>query len=201
MEVIIRTGLPYQLTKCDTNTVYYIETKSIMSDAVEDYEIPTTAFVYIGKKIAEKEGGYDFLSDAGSEDYSHSYSVVDSPLSTPSSRTAPSGFHIAPLTIQQQANRGQAKPKPSTFPTQSDSRSTNITSKPTPTAATATAIAVPTTTTTADATTNAKISSTASSSEGLDRLRESTNEEDGDDFVSVGSSSIYSDCGRPLRWK
>eukprot|EP01036_Dinobryon_divergens_P034195 gene34194-44178_t len=132
------------------------ETKSILSDAVEDYEIPTTAFVYIGKKIAEKEGGYDFLSDAGSEDYSHSYSVVDSPLSTPSSRTAPSGFHIAPLTIQQQqANRGQAKPKPSTFPTQT---------------------------------------------EGLDCLRESTNEEDGDDFVSVGSSSIYSDCGRPLRW-
>lgn len=164
-----------------------IDTKSILSDSIEDYEIPTTAFMYIGKKIAEKEGGYDFLSDAGSEDYSHSYSVVDSPLSTPSSRTAPSGFHIVPLTIQQQASRGKARPKPSTFPTQNDSRSTHATSKPTATS----------TASTADDVANAKISSTASSAEGLDRLAK---EEDGDDFVNVGSNSIYSDCGRPLRW-
>ena len=173
-------------------TLHGTETKSVLSDSVDDNDIPTTAFVYIGKKIAEKEGGYDFLSDAGSEDYSHSFSVVDSPLSTPSSRTAPSGFQIVPLTIQQ-----QAKAKPSTFPPQSKSKSKS--SRATSSAATTTT----TTTAAGDSKNDNSVNLIISSSSAAlsDGLRETVIEEDGDGFVAVGSGSGFSDCGRPLRWK
>ena len=171
-------------------TLHGAETKSVLSDSVDDNDIPTTAFVYIGKKISEKEGGYDFLSDAGSEDYSHSFSVVDSPLSTPSSRTAPSGFQIVPLTIQQ-----QAKAKPSTFPPQSKSKSKS--SRATSSAATTTTTAV------GDSKNDNSVNVISSSSTAAlsDGLRETVIEEDGDGFVAVGSGSGFSDCGRPLRWK
>ena len=176
-------------TATATSTALEIETRSVSSDyhmEGEECGIPDNAFVCIGKAISGKDAGYDFLSDAGSEDRSSS---AGSPRSTPKRLTA-SGFHMVPPPSLQQANKQRNVSKNTNNNnniSRDDSNSDNCNSNNSSGFQT---ISFPANVEPYDQ--NITLSD-------IDIPQVEAQQDDGEDYVTVGS--IISDGGKPLQWK